>query len=129
MNRMTRKLTAAFLALCLCASLMLPAAAADLSADPDFLKAEALKAMGLLKGSDQGYELDRAPTRIEAVIMLIRLLGEENEALYSTEEYTHPFVDAPGWEGASDYLAYAYSTGLTTGVDATHFDPEATASA
>ena len=129
MNRITRKLTAAFLALCLCASLVLPAAAADLSADPDFLKAEALKAMGLLKGSDQGYELDRAPTRIEAVIMLIRLLGEENEALYSTEEYTHPFVDAPGWEGASDYLAYAYSTGLTTGVDATHFDPEATASA
>ncbi len=128
MNRIARKLTAALLALCLCASLTLPAAAAD-AADPDVLKAEALGVMGLFQGSDQGYELDRAPTRIEAVIMLIRLLGQENEALYSDGGYTHPFVDAPGWEGASDYLAYAYSTGLTTGADSTHFDPESTASA
>lgn len=129
MNRIARKLAALTLAVCLCMTLALPAGAADLSAaDSDTLKAEALKAMGLFQGSDQGYELDRAPTRMEAVIMLIRLLGQENDALYG-EGYTHPFVDAPGWEGASAYLAYAYSTGLTTGADATHFEPEVQASA
>lgn len=129
MNRIVRKLAALTLAACLCLTLVLPASAADLSAaDSDTLKAEALKAMGLFQGSDQGYELDRAPTRIEAIIMLIRLLGQENDALYG-EGYTHPFVDAPGWEGASAYLAFAYSTGLTTGADATHFEPEAQASA
>ncbi len=126
MNRMFRKLTAALLVLCLCSAAALPAAAYD---DASAVKkADALKAMGLFKGSELGYELNRAPTRIEAVIMLIRLLGKETEALYG-DEYSHPFTDAPGWEGASDYLAYAYSTGLTNGVDSTHFDPESPASA
>ena len=126
MNRIFRKLTAAALVLCLCAALIPPAAAYD--ADGAALKADALKAMSLLRGSDLGYELNRAPTRLEALIMLIRLLGAETDALYG-EGYSHPFADAPGWEGAAQYLAYAYSTGLTTGVDAAHFDPDSPASA
>lgn len=126
MNRIFRRLTASALVLCLFAGFIPPAAAYDAATAEQ--KADALKAMSLLRGSDRGYELDRAPTRMEAIIMLIRLLGEETTALYG-EEYTHPFTDAPGWEDATKYLAYAYSTGLTTGADATHFDPESPASA
>ena len=39
--------------------------------------AQALNVMGLFKGTDVGYELERQPTRLETLIMLIRLLGEE----------------------------------------------------
>lgn len=39
--------------------------------------ADALKDLGLFSGSDKGYELDRAPTRLEAGVMLVRLLGAE----------------------------------------------------
>ena len=39
--------------------------------------AQALSVMGLFKGTDVGFELEREPTRLECLIMLIRLLGEE----------------------------------------------------
>ena len=47
--------------------------------------AASLKTLTLFRGSDTGYgegfDLEKAPTRMEALIMLIRLLGEESEAL------------------------------------------------
>ena len=50
--------------------------------------AAALKTISLFRGSDTGYgegfDLEKAPTRMEALIMLIRLLGEESEALTCT---------------------------------------------
>ncbi len=125
-QRMSKKLTAAALVLCLCAAMLVPAGAYD--AETAQSKAEALQAMNLFKGSDNGFELDRAPTRMEALIMLIRLLGQENEALYG-EGYSHPFTDAPGWENAGQYLAYGYTQHLTTGATAATFEPEAPASA
>ena len=42
--------------------------------------ADQLKALGLFQGTEQGYELDRAPTRAEAATMLVRLLGKEADA-------------------------------------------------
>ena len=92
--------------------------------------AEALKYLNLFRGSDKGFELDRAPTRMEAVIMLIRLLGQEYE-IYGDENgnpYVHPFTDAPVWQDANDYLGYAYATGLTKGKTETTFDPNSPAS-
>ena len=125
-QRMSKKLTAAVLVFCLCAAMIVPAGAYN--ADDTQKRAEALQAMNLFKGSDNGFELDRAPTRMEAIIMLVRLLGQENEALYG-EGYSHPFTDAPGWENAEQYLAYAYTANLTTGATATAFEPEAPATA
>ena len=93
--------------------------------------AEALKYLGLFRGSDKGFELDRAPTRMEAIIMLIRLLGKEN-MIYGDENgnpHVHPFTDAPGWQDASENLGYAYASGLTNGTSATTFEPDAPASA
>ncbi len=64
-----------------------------------------------------GYELERTPTRIEALIMLLRLLGEEEKALSCTA--SHPFTDVPEW--CAPYVAYAYQKGYSNGVDATLF--------
>lgn len=42
--------------------------------------ADRLKDVGLFQGTNQGYQLDKAPTRAEASAMLVRLLGKEEEA-------------------------------------------------
>ncbi len=79
--------------------------------------ADALNSLGLFKGTDIGYELTRPASRGEAIVMLIRLLGEEDEALAYTG--THPFTDVPDW--LKPYVAYAYNKQYTTGVSSTLF--------
>ena len=77
-----------------------------------------LKAMGLFSGvSDTDFDLERVPTRLEVLVMLIRVLGEEKTALDG--EWTHPFTDVPLW--ADKYVGYAYENGLTMGISATEF--------
>ena len=83
--------------------------------------AQALSVMGLFKGTDVGFELEREPTRLECLIMLIRLLGEEQAAL--SYEGSHPFTDITGWQDANRYVAYAVHMGYTNGVSATEFAP------
>lgn len=77
--------------------------------------ADALNAMGLFNGDEtgygSGYALERSATRLEGLIMFIRLIGEEDAALASSA--THPFNDVPNW--ASKYVAYAYEKGYTKG--------------
>ncbi len=80
--------------------------------------ANVLKDLGLFLGTDKGFELDRAPTRAEAVVLLLRMLGEESAALDST--YENPFTDVPTW--AVSYISYAYAKGYTKGTSATTFD-------
>lgn len=92
------------------------------------LKADTLNALGLFKGTDKGYELEKPLTRLEALIMLIRLSGNEMNALYPEEEMKHPFTDAPDWEGAESYMAYGYHNKITAGVSETEFAPNAQAS-
>lgn len=80
--------------------------------------AAALGDMGMFKGSDVayggGYELERAPTRIEGLILFLRLIGEEDEALACSEPC--PFVDVADW--CKGYVTYAYAKGYTKGVGA-----------
>ena len=90
---------------------------AQWKADRQKMDAEVLKYLGLFLGTDKGFELDRAPTRTESVVLLLRMLGQEQEALNSN--YTHPFKDVPAW--ANKYIAYAYNKGLTSGTSATTF--------
>ncbi len=80
-------------------------------------EAQALKQMGLFRGSDQGFELERAPSRVEAAVMLIRILGQEEIAL--SAHYSHPFNDVPAW--ANDYIGYMYESNLSKGISATEF--------
>lgn len=75
--------------------------------------ADALNDLGLFKGSDKGYELDRAPTRLEAGVMLVRLLGQEDNAKALADNYTAPFTDVKPW--AYGYVQYLYDNGLSKG--------------
>ncbi len=80
--------------------------------------AKSLKALGLFKGvSETDFDLLRAPTRMEALVMLIRLLGEEGAALQS--KAPQPFTDVPDW--GERYAAYAYEKGYTKGETDTLF--------
>ncbi len=76
-----------------------------------------LKEIGVFTGTNAGFELDRAPTRIEAAVMFVRLLGAEQEA--QSKKYSHPFTDVPGW--ASDYVGYLYHEKLSNGIGETTF--------
>lgn len=81
--------------------------------------ADSLHEMGLFQGTQNGYDLDRTPTRAEAAVMLVRLLGKEAEAKALT--YTAPFTDLKGWE--KPYVQYLYSNGLANGTNRTTFNP------
>lgn len=85
--------------------------------------ANTLYALGLMKGTSYTadgspvFELDRAATRAEAVTMLVRLLGKEQQAL--AENHSTAFTDVASW--AQPYVGYAYANGLTNGMSATTF--------
>ena len=87
--------------------------------------AAALKTLHLFKGSftgfGEGYDLEVAPTRLQALIMFIRVLGEEEEALAWTG--TQPFKDIHEGTQAFQYVGYAYEKGYTNGYTATEFRP------
>jgi hypothetical protein len=62
------------------------------------------------------YELNRSLTRIEALAIVIRLLGLESQA--NTFTGLNPFTDVPSW--ADRTAAFAYSQGITVGVNSAH---------
>jgi len=97
------------------------------SASTDYnAMAAALKAMHLFKGSftgyGQGFDLEVSPTRLQALIMFIRVLGEENEAL-AWNGGNCPFTDVQPGTDAAKYVGYAYEKGYTNGWSATQFRP------
>ncbi len=82
------------------------------SPSPDYYSAAcALREAGLFRGSGsgvgEGFDLHLAPTRGESLVMFLRLLGEESDALASNG--AHPFTDVPGW--LSPYVAWAWQKG------------------
>jgi len=79
--------------------------------------AESLSELGLFRGTGNGFELDREPTRAEAATMLVRLLGAEEEAMSLT--YTATYTDVYDW--AKPYVQYLYEKGLTKGISETMF--------
>lgn len=82
-----------------------------------------LYALGLFRGTGTNpdgtpiFDLDKAPTRDQGLIMLIRLLGKEQEALAGTWDI--PFTDVS--DAMRPYVGYAYANGLTNGTSATTF--------
>ncbi len=110
MKRVLTILTAVLLTF---GSMHIAAEEADLAATA----ATQLQALGLFRGTEQGFELDRAMTRAEAITMLVRALGEEEKALKSEEP--HGFTDVPAW--ANGYVSHAKRYGLTNGISETEF--------
>lgn len=96
------------------------------SEDVDYnAMAAALKQLNLFRGTftgyGEGYDLEKAPTRLQALIMFIRVLGEEERALAWTG--TTPFTDVAKGSEAEKYVGYAYERGYTNGFSATQFRP------
>lgn len=93
--------------------------------------ADKLHKLGLFQGvganSDgtPNFDLDRKPTRHEAVTMLVRLIGKEDDA--KKGEWDIPFTDVADW--AKPYVGYAYSNGLTQGTGAETFSGNDTVTA
>lgn len=125
---MKKRLLAVILALALTLSVIPAALAAD---DTHTEAARCLYELGLFQGvgtnadGTPDFALDRAPTRAEAVTMLVRLLGKEAEAKAGTWET--PFTDVADW--AKPYVGYAYANNLTTGTGATTFGGDITVNA
>jgi hypothetical protein len=99
---------------------LIPASSAK---TPAKTAADNLFMLGLFQGvgtnadGTPNFALDRAPTRAEAVTMLVRLLGKESAA--KSGAFQTPFTDVPDW--ATPYVGYAYENKLTNGVSATAF--------
>ena len=118
---MKRLVTLLVTALLMTAALCVSASAADYQS-----AAEDLSAIGMFRGTvNGGFELDRAPKRSEAAIMLVRLYGAEEEAAaaYQSGEISHPFKDVGPI--ASSYVAWLYTKGITKGATATTFNSNA----
>lgn len=117
MKKTIRKIAVTLVAVC---ALAVSAVAADFTDCAD-----TLNSLGLFSGTSEGYALDRAPTRAEASVMLVRLLGKETEATALT--YSAPFTDVVEWQ--QPYVQYLYQNGLTSGTGETTFSPSSTCSA
>lgn len=91
--------------------------------------AVALRSLDLFRGTGSGigdgFDLHLAPTRAEALIMFIRILGEEEAALACPD--SHPFTDVPAW--LDRYAAWAYARGYTNGVAPDLFGTQQTVTA
>lgn len=100
--------------------------AVTLSSATDYnAMAQALKSIRLFRGSltgfGSGFDLEVSPTRLQALIMFIRLLGEEDEALAYSGAI--PFTDIETGSEPARYIGYAFSKGYTNGYTKTTFCP------
>ena len=86
---------------------------------------ELFKGVGDNPDGTPNFDLNNSLTRDQAVTMLVRLLGAEDEAL--AKNYPSPFTDLQNW--AKPYVGYAYLTGLTNGVGGNLFGAKDTATA
>lgn len=118
MKKSVRGILALTLAFMLIFAMCIPGSVATAAVSSADIKAAALKQLGLFQGvsaTENNFDLNRAPTRAEALVMLIRAMGKGAEALEVGG--THPFTDVPSW--ADKYIGYSYEKGLTKGTSAT----------
>lgn len=116
MNRIAKRAGALLMALLMLTGICIPASAADSKANADHLNA-----LGLFQGTGDGYDLEGTATRIQGLIMMIRLLGEEDQAL-AADPAKSPFTDVADW--AKPYTSYGYEKGYAAGRSETSFDPD-----
>lgn len=113
---MKRFLTILLTTLALTAALCVTASASNFDAP-----AAELAAIGMLRGGSGGFALDKAPTRTQAAIMLVRLFGAEEEAIaaYTAGELKCPFTDVN--DTAAPFAAWLADKGLASGTSETTF--------
>ncbi len=88
--------------------------------------ADTLYDLGLFRGTDKGFELDRGLTREEAATVLVRLLGEEEAA--DEASYDEVFEDVSSDSWSFPYVMYCYENDITKGTGKDTFSPKASIS-
>ena len=118
---------ALLLSLAICVSLFAGLVVHAAGYTPKYTEAaETLYEFGLFKGMGKNadgtpkFALEQKATRLQGLVMLLRLLGKEDEALAYTG--SNPFTDVPDW--GKPYVGYAYENKLTKGTSATTFTPD-----
>jgi len=118
-----RSVLSLILVFCLLLTVLLPVVSVSAADIPALEAANILNKLGLFGGTGTNpdgtpnYALEKSMNRMEAVTMLVRLLGKEQEAKAGTWEI--PFTDVDDW--AKPYVGYAYANGLTAGLSETIF--------
>lgn len=121
-----KKLVSVFLIFIFLASIVPSSVLASRDLTDPQLKAEALKSLNLFNGvSENDFALERTPTRAEALVMFVRLIGDESTVMGAG--WSHPFTDVPEW--ANRYVGYSYLMGHTKGTSMTTFGSNDTAGA
>ncbi len=84
-------------------------------------EAEAMSALGLLKGTGNGLDLESSLTRLQGAVLAIRLQGKETTALSMTDAEVNSalsnvedILSIPGW--GKKYAAYSLVNGIISGV-------------
>lgn len=77
--------------------------------------------LGIIRGTDKGLEPEKSFTRAEAVTVIVRLLGEEENVL--NYDFESAFSDVPQSHWAYRYVMYCHSKGITNGTGADKFSP------
>lgn len=84
--------------------------------------ATALNTLGLFQGmADGSFALGGETTRVQGLVMFLRLMGQEDDALANTSP--SPFEDIPEDHWAKPYVVYAFEKGLTNGTGEKTFSP------
>jgi len=84
--------------------------------------ADTLYELGLFKGTDKGYELEKSLTREESATILVRLLGEEDKM--DADNFEERFVDVDKDRWSYAYVMYCHENNITKGTGADTFSPD-----
>jgi hypothetical protein len=113
-----------FLALILSLALVITFVPSALAANtPQTSAADKLHTLGMLAGTGTNpdgsinFELGASINRAQAVTLIVNLLGKYEEA--TSQTWTTPFTDVPGW--ALPFVGYAYANKITSGTSETTF--------
>ena len=116
---MKRRILTMLLAVCILAGMLaVPVAAKtrttiEQMAD-SLYEAKLFLGAGTNERGEPQYQLGQTATRVQAVTMLVRILGKEAEAKQNAASYKTPFTDVPKW--AKGYVGYVQSrSGLNFG--------------
>ncbi len=80
-----------------------------------------MRGVGVLSDGSTDYGLNQTPTRLQGIILLVRLLGAEKDALSLPADT--PFRDLNPDDENARYVAYAWRNGITKGASDTAFHP------
>jgi len=73
--------------------------------------AKLLNDFGIFSGSEKGFELEKPLTKLQAGILLSRIMESKSDLNFS--EFTHPYRDIPNW--ANKYAEFIYRNTLIPG--------------